>query len=153
MFEGGFIVLRLNLLCWNIETLLIWSSKSKWCSDEGNGYSLMRPCCHKLRLVCCDRRQKYSIFLWAQEDGTWSQWFNGHHIMFLLTTSYHSIGTSLLNSTKDEWLKRKSFCFRLFSSYESIIGVRCDENSEVVKKNCNSIQQQNAFTLWMPHKW
>lgn len=88
----------------------------------------------------------------AQEDGTWSQWFNGHHIMFLLTTSYHSIGTSLLNSTKDEWLKRKSFCFRLFSSYESIIGVRCDENSEVVKKNCNSIQQQNAFTLWMPHK-
>lgn len=96
----------------------------------------------RLRLVCCDRRQKYSIFLWAQEDGTWSQWFNGHHIMFLLTTSYHSIGTSLLNSTKDEWLKLKSFCFRLFSSYESIIGVRCDENSEVVKKNCNSIQQQ-----------
>lgn len=48
MFEGCFIVLRLNLLCWNIETLLIWSSKSKWCSGEGNGYSLMRPCCHKV---------------------------------------------------------------------------------------------------------
>lgn len=59
--------------------------------------------------------------------------------MFFLIIFYYRIGISLLNLIKDEWLKFKLFCFRLFFLYESIIGVRCDENFEVVKKNCNSI--------------
>lgn len=54
--------------------------------------------------------------------------------MFFLIIFYYSIGISLLNLIKDEWLKFKLFCFRLFFLYESIIGVRCDENFEVVKK-------------------
>lgn len=54
--------------------------------------------------------------------------------MFFLIIFYYSIGISLLNLIKDEWLKFKLFCFRLFFLYELIIGVRCDENFEVGKK-------------------
>lgn len=74
-----------------------------------NGYSLMRPYCHKVEASMLRQMTTLFHFLWAQKDGTCSLWYNGHHIMFLHLLQFFS------------------------SSYVLIIGVRRGENSEVIK--------------------
>lgn len=94
-----------------------------------NGYSLMRPYCHKVEASML-RQMTLFHFLWAQKDGTCSLWYNGHHIMFLLTSSYHSIDAEF---NRRFTAKTRHLLQFFSSSYVLIIGVRRGENSEVIK--------------------